>query len=176
MRRGVLALVLTFLPTLVLRADEAATQKYRPLIEAMRTFAEIRRPDRYISYSRECFAYHQDVDRIPLELSEQATYTGVPQFDDFRVSDGDPSDAVVLIDHQFHNQSTLTGRYTFNGENNRVAGSFPLLPTAEQVRAQQAAIGYISSKATSGLVWVDVTSSIQNGRSSIDAISGSAIR
>ena len=31
-----LCLVFTFLPTLFLRADEAATQKYKPLIEAMR--------------------------------------------------------------------------------------------------------------------------------------------
>ncbi len=46
------------------------------------------------------------------------------------------------IDHQFHNLSQLTGRYTFNAEQNRIAGSFPLRPTAESVRAQQAALGY----------------------------------
>ena len=33
------------------------------------------------------------------------------------------------IDHQFRNQSQLTGRYTFNGEQNLIAGSFPLRPT-----------------------------------------------
>ena len=47
------------------------------------------------------------------------------------------------VDHHFGNRATLTGRYTLNGESNRVAGSFPVLPTAEQVRAQQAALAYI---------------------------------
>jgi outer membrane receptor protein involved in Fe transport len=50
--------------------------------------------------------------------------------------------ATGRIDHQFGNRSQLTGRYTLNRENNRVAGSFPLLPTSEQVRAQQIALGY----------------------------------
>jgi hypothetical protein len=52
------------------------------------------------------------------------------------------------IDHQFANQSLLTGRYTYNGESNTVAGSFPLLPLSEQVRAQQVALGYTISRAT----------------------------
>jgi outer membrane receptor protein involved in Fe transport len=57
-----------------------------------------------------------------------------------------PTNSVsARMDHQFRNQSTLTGRYTLNGESNRVAGSFPLLPNAEDVRAQQAAIGYTTS-------------------------------
>ncbi len=47
------------------------------------------------------------------------------------------------IDHQFGNRGTLTGRYTLNEEGNLLAGSFPVLPTTEQVRAQQAALGYI---------------------------------
>jgi len=51
------------------------------------------------------------------------------------------------IDHQFAGHSLLTGRYTYNGESNIVAGSFPLLPTSEQVRAQQAALGYTLSSA-----------------------------
>lgn len=46
------------------------------------------------------------------------------------------------IDHQFRNQSQLTGRYTYNGERNIMAGSFPLRPTEENVRAQQAALSY----------------------------------
>jgi len=46
------------------------------------------------------------------------------------------------IDHQFRNHSQLTGRYTYNGETNIIAGSFPLCPTEENVRAQQAALGY----------------------------------
>ncbi|HMC63267.1 MAG TPA: TonB-dependent receptor [Candidatus Solibacter sp.] len=55
------------------------------------------------------------------------------------------------VDHQFGNRSSLTGRYTLNDEGNRVAGSFPLLPLAEQVRAQQAAIGF----TTSSHKWID---------------------
>src|SRR5580658_3402180 len=55
------------------------------------------------------------------------------------------------IDHQFADQSVLTGRYTINGESNVIAGSFPELPTAEQVRAQQVGIGYTKSRAG----WID---------------------
>ncbi len=46
------------------------------------------------------------------------------------------------IDHQFHNQSQLSGRYTYNWERNIISGSFPLRPTEENVRAQQAALSY----------------------------------
>jgi hypothetical protein len=53
------------------------------------------------------------------------------------------------IDRQFGNRATLTGRYTLNGETNRLAGSFPVLPTSEQVRAQQAALAYIRSSGSS---------------------------
>jgi outer membrane receptor protein involved in Fe transport len=49
------------------------------------------------------------------------------------------------IDHQFRDHSVLTGRYTYNGETNIVAGSFPELPTSEKVRAQQVGIGYTQS-------------------------------
>jgi outer membrane receptor protein involved in Fe transport len=67
-----------------------------------------------------------------------------------------PTNSVsARIDHQFRNQSSLTGRYTVNGESNLVAGSFPLLPNAEDVRAQQAAVGYTSSKAAGSLVWIN---------------------
>jgi len=52
------------------------------------------------------------------------------------------------VDHQFGKGSLLTGRYTFNGEGNTVAGSFPLLPLSEQVRAQQAAVGLTTSRAS----------------------------
>lgn len=52
------------------------------------------------------------------------------------------------IDHQFGNRSTLTARYTFNGEGNVISGSFPLLPFSENVRAQQAAIGYTTTFAS----------------------------
>jgi len=50
------------------------------------------------------------------------------------------------VDHQFGNRGTLTGRYTLNGEGNVQAGSFPLLPASEQVRAQQAALASASGE------------------------------
>jgi hypothetical protein len=46
------------------------------------------------------------------------------------------------IDHQFRNQSQFSARYTYNWERNIMAGSFPLRPTEENVRAQQAALSY----------------------------------
>jgi hypothetical protein len=49
------------------------------------------------------------------------------------------------LDHQFGNRGLLTGRYTLNREDNELAGSFPVLPASEQIRAQQAAIGYTHS-------------------------------
>lgn len=57
------------------------------------------------------------------------------------------------VDHQFRNQSQLTGRYTINDESNRIAGAFPLRPTAESVRAQQVALGYTYS----GGSWLNET-------------------
>lgn len=54
-----------------------------------------------------------------------------------------PSDSVSgRIDHQI-GTGTLTGRYTLNSERNRIAGSFPVLPTSEQVRAQQVSLAYV---------------------------------
>jgi outer membrane receptor protein involved in Fe transport len=54
-----------------------------------------------------------------------------------------PSDSASgRIDHQIGN-GTLTGRYTLNSERNRIAGSFPVLPTSEQVRAQQVSLAYV---------------------------------
>lgn len=55
------------------------------------------------------------------------------------------------IDHQFGNRGAFTGRYTVNDESNVLSGSFPLLPTSEQVRAQQAALGY----TTSASAWIN---------------------
>ena len=46
------------------------------------------------------------------------------------------------IDHEFRNHSRLFARYTINDERNSLAGGFPLLPTDETVRAQQASVGY----------------------------------
>ncbi len=52
------------------------------------------------------------------------------------------------IDHQFRNQSTLSALYTLNGEQNAIAGSFPLRPTTENVRAQLGALSYTYSAAS----------------------------
>jgi hypothetical protein len=57
-----------------------------------------------------------------------------------------PSDSASgRIDRQI-GTGVLTGRYTYNGESNLVAGSFPLLPFSEQVRAQQAAVAHIAGQ------------------------------
>jgi hypothetical protein len=57
------------------------------------------------------------------------------------------------IDHQFRDRSQLSARYTYNGEQNIIAGSFPLRPTDERVRAQQAALSYTYSGAS----WLNET-------------------
>ena len=46
------------------------------------------------------------------------------------------------IDHQFANGGLLFGRYTLNDESGGIGGNFPLRPTSEQLRAQQAVLGH----------------------------------
>jgi len=55
------------------------------------------------------------------------------------------------IDHEFRNHSLLFARYTMNDERNLLAGGFPVLPTDEILRAQQASIGY----TLSGAAWLN---------------------
>ncbi len=55
------------------------------------------------------------------------------------------------IDHQFRNQSRLFLRYTLNDQRDRVNSAFPLRPADENVRAQQAAVGY----TTGGSAWLN---------------------
>ena len=55
------------------------------------------------------------------------------------------------IDHEFHNHGRIFGRYTINDERNLLAGGFPLLPTDETVRAQQASVGY----TLAGTAWLN---------------------
>jgi hypothetical protein len=72
--------------------------------EVLRSFADLRRADRYVSFSRECFAHHRDVDRLPQPVADSAEFTGIPQFDDFRmVHDAEPGKSILLVDHQLHN-------------------------------------------------------------------------
>ncbi len=53
------------------------------------------------------------------------------------------------IDHQFGRAGQLFGRYTINNELGDFAGSFPLLPTSEDLRAQQVSLGYTFSTGSS---------------------------
>jgi hypothetical protein len=55
------------------------------------------------------------------------------------------------IDHESLRTGRLFGRYTINSDRDRVAASFPELPTSERLRAQQAAIGH----TTSGHFWIN---------------------
>jgi hypothetical protein len=55
------------------------------------------------------------------------------------------------IDHQLGTHSWIFGRYSINDERGRLAGSFPQLPTVENLRAQQAAIGH----TLAGSNWVN---------------------
>ncbi|MEK7404698.1 MAG: TonB-dependent receptor [Acidobacteriota bacterium] len=52
---------------------------------------------------------------------------------------------LARIDRQFGDHSRLFGRYTLNGDRNRVAPVFPQRPAAEDLRAQQAALGHTLS-------------------------------
>ncbi len=55
------------------------------------------------------------------------------------------------VDHEFRDQSRLFARYTINDERNLLAGNFPELPDDEDLRAQQAALGYTES----GAAWLN---------------------
>ncbi len=57
------------------------------------------------------------------------------------------------IDHAWGERSRLFARYTINDERSLLAGSFPALPTAENLRAQQAALG----QTFTGASWVSET-------------------
>jgi hypothetical protein len=57
----------------------------------------------------------------------------------------------VRIDHGWGERSRFFARYTINDERSLLAGSFPALPTAENLSAQQAAIGHTFAGAS----WVN---------------------
>jgi hypothetical protein len=86
-------------------------------LETLGAAADLRRPDRYVSFAPECFAFHRELDRVPPELAERTVFCGVPQFDCFRVDRAPEPDsgAVVLVDHQLHN----TGMRGWNAEFHR---------------------------------------------------------
>lgn len=64
-----------------------------------------------------------------------------PNYLDSTPSNDRSDNAVVRADHQFRGQTSLFARYSLNDESIRAAGDFPQLPTAEQLRAQQGALG-----------------------------------
>lgn len=87
--------------------------------EALGTVAELRRPDRYVSFAPECFAFHRELDLVPSGLAEETLFVGVPQFDCFRSDRGgaEPdSGTVVVIDHQLHNTGLLGWNPEFHRE------------------------------------------------------------
>jgi hypothetical protein len=59
----------------------------------------------------------------------------------------------VRIDHGWGEQSRFFARYTINDERSLLAGSFPALPTGEDLRAQQVALGHTFAGAS----WVNET-------------------
>ena len=67
--------------------------------------ARARRPDRYVSFSEECFEYHRVADRVPVELAKRTVFVGVPQFDCFayKASASKEDRLAVMADHQLHN-------------------------------------------------------------------------
>ena len=52
------------------------------------------------------------------------------------------------VDHQLRNGSLLFARYTINDERGGVGGNFPLRPTTEDLRAQQATLGHSMAGAS----------------------------
>ena len=70
--------------------------------------ARARRPDRYVSFSEECFEYHRVADRVPEELADRTVFVGVPQFDCFDYEASAPKEdrLAVMADHQLHNVRT----------------------------------------------------------------------
>jgi outer membrane receptor protein involved in Fe transport len=65
----------------------------------------------------------------------------------------DSDNGSMRIDHAWGERSRAFARYTINDERSVLAGSFPALPTVENLRAQQAALGHTFAGAS----WVDET-------------------
>jgi hypothetical protein len=87
-------------------------------LEAQEATAALRRPDRYLSFSPECFAFHREFDLVPPQLAARTVYTGIPQFDCFREDrEAEPDRGeVVLVDHQLHNSGVLGWDERFHRE------------------------------------------------------------
>jgi len=91
------------------------------------------------------------VDRIdPIAQKYLALYEPLPNrpsnpssnYLDSSPSTSNHDEVSARIDHQFTKAGLLFGRYTINEENGGIGGNFPLRPTSEQLRAQQAVVGH----------------------------------
>src|SRR5437763_1572862 len=50
-------------------------------IQLLREWADLRRTDRYVSFSKECFDYHEEVDQLRDTPESSCDFVGVPQFE-----------------------------------------------------------------------------------------------
>jgi hypothetical protein len=66
-------------------------------------------------------------------------------------STSDRDSGSVRIDHQFRHAGTMFSRYTINDERGGIGGNFPLRPTSENLRAQQAVLGH----TLAGALWTN---------------------
>ena len=89
--------------------------------------------------------YLQQYEPLPNRAGSTNNYL------DATPNQSDDDSVSARVDHQFRDSSTLTGRYTINNQADRVNSAFPLRPTDENIRAQQAAAGYV----VSGTHWID---------------------
>jgi outer membrane receptor protein involved in Fe transport len=72
---------------------------------------------------------------------------GTSNYLDATPSESRDDNASARVDHEFTSGARVFGRYTVNDERARIAGVFPLLPTAQDLRAQQAAIGLLRAES-----------------------------
>ncbi len=95
----------------------------------------------------------------PLATQFLNTYEPLPNQPDNGVSnylDETPNqtanhDASLRVDRQFSGNNVLFARYTINDDNAVQAGNFPQRPNTEDLRAQQAALGFTHAGST----WLD---------------------
>ena len=75
-----------------------------PSTHVLRRYAAIRQPDRYVSFSPECFEFHRVQDDLTAADMARVEHVGLPQFDHLAAlpqAKVDPRN-VVLVDHSLH--------------------------------------------------------------------------
>jgi hypothetical protein len=70
---------------------------------------------------------------------------GTSNYLDATPSETTDDNGSLRVDHELTARTRLLGRYTINNERSRIAGIFPLLPTDQDLRAQQALLGVTSA-------------------------------